>query len=680
MSQRYLLLILCLLSSSAQALDDFTVSMDSLESQGWKLTGIKLLVSDLKSNRQQLTVSIDKLSLAKPFHDLTLVNIRCRNFSWQNEEMLCKQGRAELVSKRWQSPAANFSFHIKKNDNSLTLTDVRFARGFITLVAREQSERWQVKVQANSVQVNMLAKLLGQDLSELKSGQADLELDAAGSQAVLDNLSLTAAVHGLTGQTKDGRFASELANFRSSMNASRVNRAGWQWQSHVDFEEGAIYAEPIYLNGRQQGITLDAQGLWQDFNKRLDIESASYQHTNVVSVEASAILNLNKGLSIEDAGISVASTNLDKVSSVYLQPIFTQTALEGLSFAGQVRVEGTITNQSLTGLTGVFNQISVKDKQQRLSVEGGNGFLNWSNSQTFVQPSTVAWRKLRIGQVPVDAAKLEFLTQANSIRLLHKTVLPLLGGSFVVKQFNWQSKPQQEPSVYFEGDLNQVSLEQWSKAMEWTPLSGSISGTIPKVEYTNKTLSLGGQLVIKVFDGVVRVSNLAASGLFTALPKFYSDLEVDKLDMDQLTSKFKFGGITGKLSGYVRQLYLENWQPVSFYAWFGTPDDDDSKHRISQKAVNNIASIGGGGASDLLSRSILGVFDTFGYDKIGLGCYLHDGVCQLMGIEATPQGYAIIKGGGLPRIDVIGYNPRVDWDVLLDRLKRISKSDDVVIK
>jgi len=51
-----------------------------------------------------------------------------------------------------------------------------------------------------------------------------------------------------------------------------------------------------------------------------------------------------------------------------------------------------------------------------------------------------------------------------------------------------------------------------------------------------------------------------------------------------------------------------------------------------------------------------------------------------MGVEARESGYAIITGGGLPRIDVIGYNPRVDWNVLMDRLKRISTSDEVIVK
>ena len=118
---------------------------------------------------------------------------------------------------------------------------------------------------------------------------------------------------------------------------------------------------------------------------------------------------------------------------------------------------------------------------------------------------------------------------------------------------------------------------------------------------------------------------------------------------------------------------------MTFYAWWGTPEGDDSRHRISQKAVENLTSIGGGGATDLVSRTFLRLFDNFGYDRLGIGCYLHQGVCQLTGVEPAPQGYYIVKGGGLPRIDVIGYNPRIDWNVLLERLSRITATDEAVI-
>jgi hypothetical protein len=313
-------------------------------------------------------------------------------------------------------------------------------------------------------------------------------------------------------------------------------------------------------------------------------------------------------------------------------------------------------------------------------MQGGAGEISWADDTDSTKSSQLSWQQLNLRALPIGPSKLSFLSKAKSIKLLKDASLPFLGGTLDIQQFSWQAKAQDEPEVSFKGNLHNASLTQLSSALNWTPLSGSISGVIPKVTYHNKTLSLDGKLSINVFDGNVSITNLSSSGLFTAFPKLQGDIEVENLDLEQLTGKFSFGSITGRLSGFVRQLSMENWKPVTFYAWLGTPDDDDSSHRISQRAVNNIASIGGGGASDLLSRSFLGMFETFGYDKLGLGCFLHEGVCQLMGVKATPSGYAIITGGGLPRIDVIGYNPRVDWDVLIDRLGRITTSDKVIVK
>ena len=168
--------------------------------------------------------------------------------------------------------------------------------------------------------------------------------------------------------------------------------------------------------------------------------------------------------------------------------------------------------------------------------------------------------------------------------------------------------------------------------------------------------------------------------MFTDFARLTMDMEINNLDLYSLTQKIKMGGIEGRASGFITNLQLENWQPVTFYAWLGTPENDDSTHIISQKAVENIASIGGSSAADVISKGVLRFFDTFGYDKLGFGCYLHQGVCQLMGVEAATQGYYLIKGGGLPRIDIIGYNPRVDWNILLKRLSRITSNDEVVVE
>ena len=671
--------VLVLISPAATALDKVSLAVEELAANGWKLQGVDIALTDLANNPQQLTLTINKLSLPLPFDDLSLINIHCSSFTWQNKALLCTQGRAKVLSKRWQSPAANFSFHITEQHSTLKLTDLQLADGVVSVDAEEIGNQWQIQINAKAVDAVLIQKLFQLTLLELKSGRITLKLKASGSHALIEDFALTTELNGLTGQTKEGRFATEALILNTRLEAQN-HKGLWQWQSHSDFKGGAFYVDPLYLEANGQPIALDAKGDWNDKDKRAEINYLSYKQATALALSGSAIVHYDKGVKVEKADLSLHSDDLQKLSALYLKPFFEQTALAGITFAGTLNADFSIVQSALTALTATVNKFAVKDTAGRINVAGGAGTITWSNDETFNQSSTFAWRQLQLYAMPIGASRLLFLSRANSLRLLEKARLPFLGGVIAIDQLGWQVKKQQDPEIYFAGSLNNISLEQWSKALNWTQLSGTISGNIPRIEYSNKTLSLAGELNIKVFDGDIKVTKLASSGLFTDFPKFSSELEINNLDLDQLTGKFQFGGITGKLSGFVRQLTLENWHPVTFYAWLGTPDNDDSSHRISQKAVKNIASIGGGGASDILSRSFLSMFETFGYDKIGLGCYLHNGVCQLMGLKATPQGYAIITGGGLPRIDVIGYNSRLDWNVLMERLNRISTSDEVIVK
>ncbi|TAN66739.1 MAG: C4-dicarboxylate ABC transporter [Methylobacter sp.] len=674
-----LTIVFILITPAANALDSVSLNIGTLTGSRWKLDGINIALTELSQNPQQLALTITRLSLPKPFNDLNLVNIRCNAFTWQNKELFCRQGRAQMRSKRWQSPAANFSFHITEKHSSFKLSDLHLAGGIVALEGEERGELWQLQIDAKAVDGKLIQQLLPQEWFKLKAGKIDVKLNASGSHVLVNAFSLNAKLNGLAGQTQDGRIAGEALMLGAILKAQN-NNGLWQWQNHVDFNGGALYVEPLYLDAAEQKIVLDTQGDWDASNQRVEINSASYRHSSVGELSGSATVQYKDGATIEKAQLSLNSDNLQAWSAIYLKPLFEQTVLQGVTLAGQLKADFSINKQALTALRANFNHLDVKDSAGRGEILSGAGELNWSNDETFNKASEFVWQQLQVHSVPIGPAGLTFLSRANSIRLLKKTRLPFLSGAIAINQFSWQAKKQQDPELSFEGDVSNVSLEQLAITLNWTPLSGTISGHIPRVEYSNKTLSLGGELIVKVFDGEVKVSNLASSGLFTDFPKFHGDLEIDNLDMDQLTGKFKFGGITGKLSGYVRQLYMENWHPVSFFAWLGTPEDDDSRHRISQKAVQNIANIGGGGAADLLSKSFLRFFETFGYDRLGLGCYLHDGVCQLMGIAAAKSGYAIITGGGLPRVDVLGYNPRVDWNVLMDRLKRIATSDEVVIE
>ncbi len=52
----------------------------------------------------------------------------------------------------------------------------------------------------------------------------------------------------------------------------------------------------------------------------------------------------------------------------------------------------------------------------------------------------------------------------------------------------------------------------------------------------------------------------------------------------------------------------------------------------------------------------------------------------MSGVETKGDGYYIVKGGGIPRIDVMGFQRQVNWQVLTSRLKAIQQANEAVIK
>jgi len=167
------------------------------------------------------------------------------------------------------------------------------------------------------------------------------------------------------------------------------------------------------------------------------------------------------------------------------------------------------------------------------------------------------------------------------------------------------------------------------------------------------------------------VAGLKVVEPFGHAPRVVADIDARHLDLAMLTDTFSFGSITGYIDAEVRRLDMLGWHPQAFAARIETSPGDFRK-RISQRAVQNISSLGGAGAGAAIQRSFLRVFDTFGYDRIGLTCTLVGGVCEMGGLEETSGGYLMVKGGGLPALNVMGYNRRVSWDVLLSRLQEIA--------
>ena len=657
-----------------------SLSVDKIVVQDWELKEIDLSLFDIQDPKQQFVLSSKQLSFPEPFSEIKLFDIRCQKFFWNTDKIICQQGKGNLKSKIITTSPFSFSFSITEKKSRFSIKNLSIAKGKLSILAKQKDDYWHIILKSHDLHLKDLQIYLKKfkfGIDDTK-GKMNANIEVKGKGGNLSQVLIKTLFDSVSLQANQGKVAMESVAFKLDLFVTKKKR-GWFWENKNHITKGEIYVEPFYMELKDRGLHINSHGV-RAKKGSFSIEKFEFIHPDVMNIHANAMVKSNTQYPIDSARIITTIDDLETFSTTYISPFLEQTELEGIKLKGQVKSIINIAQSAVKDVVSEIISLDVVDDKQRVSIESATGKINWTNDQDSGLASVIKWDKINLFTIPIDANRLHFLLHNKTIKLLKQSSLSLLGGSFDIKRFEWQHNTDNEVNVYFEGSVNNLSLEQLTQALDWTPLTGTISGNIPGVTYLDKTLSVDGELKVNVFDGIIKINQLASSGIFTDFSKLQMNMEMKNLDLHAITKKIKMGGIEGRLSGYINNAYFENWRPVTFYAWMGTPDDDDSPHRISQKAVENIASIGGGGATDVISKGFLRFFDTFGYDRIGFGCYLNQGVCQLMGVEAAKQGYYIIKGGGLPRIDVVGFNPRVDWNVLVDRLSRLSDTDDVVIE
>jgi hypothetical protein len=298
-------------------------------------------------------------------------------------------------------------------------------------------------------------------------------------------------------------------------------------------------------------------------------------------------------------------------------------------------------------------------------------------------PSSLRWSSVFLASKTIlKASQVQMDFQGRNITLLKPFQQPILDGALRIEKFGLAHLGMDTMAWELQGQLQPISMSDVSKLLQLPLSSGKVAATFPSLRYRKQCVELGSRLLIQVFGGEIAIKTLRLESLLGKIPKLWADIDVDKVNLEMLTKIANLGEIRGQLSGYIRGLQLINWQPITFDALFMTPQDNQLTKKISQKAVRNLSSLSGNNPINLISRSVLRFFENFSYDKLGWGCHLKNGTCEMRGVEAAPnEGYYIVKGSTLPpRIDVIGYNSRVNWDILVERLKNLKNVSNPIIK
>jgi hypothetical protein len=662
------------------AVDDANLSVERVTGDGWSAQDIGI-DWDLPDRAR---ATIGKLRLDAVSQELHDVRIVCPRLELSVRAIACEQARvaANLPGIGAQSFTARLVYGRSDGSLELAASGLRLGAGTVHLSASLRGGAWHAQTRMQRVPVDLLTKVatsLRLPLPAISaSGQVTLTADARGASGDLHASTFDISSVELTLSNEAGSIASDKLNARLQ---GTVRRSQGDWQFDVDLSsaQGQAYVQPIFLDFGVHAVRVSATGRLRGA-RELTIERFALDHMQVAQASGHASFDFANENPLRSLTLQLAGVEFPGAYESYLQPLLLDTNFKAMRTAGKLAGEMTIGDGAPRSVDLRIDDLTLDDGARNFAIEALAGTVQWrsdADAKSDDAPSTLSWRGGTIFGLAMGAAHLQFATSGRQFRLLQPSRIPLLDGALALESFRVRNAGLPSVAFMVDATLEPIDVKRVCQAFGWPEFGGRVGGTLSKLRMRDGVVTLGSTLRAQVFDGNLSLSDLQLQQPFGQWPRFHSNVAFDDLDLELMTGAFSFGRITGRLSGRIDGLRLFNWTPVAFDARLYTPPGDRSRHRISQRAVENIGSIGGGGAgvTAALSKGFMRFFDDFNYERLGLSCRLENDVCAMDGVAPAPNGgYYLVKGRGLPRIDVIGSSRRVDWPRLVRQLIDATKS------
>ena len=601
-----------------------------------------------------LDLTIGELSLGGKL--LRNIRLTCPDVRHDQEKLACADGALELPAK---VPVA-FVYSSKSKSFSVSFTPANDEEWRVQSELRGSVRSFVLTVTNGSV--SRFNAWLPKGTVLPRAGSITGKVAYSGETGAKANGQLT--ISDLAFSDPSGLHAGEKISAAVDFDAEQ-RRNEWSWRSHVEWKSGELFWQPLFMTGN--GHTLTVAGTLDPRGVTIDRGQLALAGVGEFTIEGSIERATAK---IERATLKSVNLDMAALYSNLLKPALHGTVLGNLRVAGHADIDLMLAHGEAVAADVVIKRLSIEDNERRFALFGLDGTLPWRRDE--LKAAKLRLEGGEVLRIPFGGFDLPLETRGIRVRT-HDLRIPLLDGTLTVADFATSGEGETW-RWRFTGGVTPLSMEQLTTALGVTVLHGTLAAEIPTVSYQQSTLKVDGSLLFKVFDGAVTARNLVLENPFGLVPRLTGDLDMRNLELDLVTRTFSFGTMTGRIDADVKGLELVRWQPVRFDARVASSAGAYPR-RISQAAVQNISALGGAGAAAAIQRSFLGFFETFGYSQIGLSCKLDGGICEMGGIENVPQGYVIVKGGGIPSINVLGYNRKVGWDELIDRLKRVTQSN-----
>ncbi len=660
-------------SPAAFAVDALSLHMDSLEGQGWTLNALDLSLDAKDDEASDVTAAVQVLQFAdQAFRGLRL---RCAAVrSDDNGALHCADGRLEIADSLLGAVVGGMSWLYTDSTHwQLTLDNVRFSHSSLQLELTSEDHRLKLRFKLRNFALSLLKAYVPP--AWVMSGTASVQGDLLMEAGALISARGTLRLKDFSYSSEDGLQVGEGLSAHLDFDVSR-NADLWQGKLDLRLLQGQLYADPVFVEiEKGQLAQLSLQGDLNATAERLHIPALAFDYGKVFSVRGNLDVDLSAP-GIRQSNLSFHTGDLAQTYAVLMQPLVIGSSLDDMTVAGQAQGQLQLSDGGLQSFSLLLQQVQVEQNAGLFGLSGVEGEVYWHRSSV-QQNSRLLWRSGHLFNVAFGKLDATFAAHGGDIAV-QPLSLPLLDGRLQLEDLhlggllsghlNWQARAA----------LRNIQLATLSRSLGWPALSGSLQASIPRLNYQDALLRMDGELLVDVFGGQLVVEGLKLEDPLGVAPVLETSVRLENLDLEQITQVFDFGRIEGSLEGYIRNLQLVGWQVTGFDASLRSPKNDKRRHRISQRAIDNLTELGNG-ASVNLSATMLRFFEDFAYDQLALKVRLRGAVAELDGVPNPKGGYYIVKGARLPRIDVIGRNHKVAWKDLLSRIRDI-RFDDMIVE
>jgi hypothetical protein len=579
-----LLAIACAMPATPVFAGNLSLNIADMVAPSFAARGVKALLP--QDGSVQLTVG--ELRVAQQVW--RSIRVRCAEFTLTSERVACGRGKLDGIPDL----QLDFSFGFDSKHLELGFSGA----GESWQVSGDfRDKTWHATAKLHNAQGKRLAKLLPAAWPVFSHGKLDGKLEVAGSSAGLGRVGADLRLAGLAFTDASGLHAAEKLAGKMQLDATRTG-ARWDWRGAIDWQEGELFWQPLYLHG---GYTLQASGQLQ--GDRLLLARAEGRLAAAGKVELSAQLDIGRKALLE-AALHGSDFDLAQLFSDFARPLLGEGILAAMALSGRADVDWKFREGATQDLAVKLHDVDLVDGQKRFLLKGVNADIPWHAAAP--AQAAVSFSAGKVWNVAVGASA--FKVDMDGLEFgVPVATLPVFDGSFELRDLKLR-KQGEEWQWDFSGMLAPISMQQFSKALGWNEMHGVLAATIPKISYRDKLLKVDGKLQFFVFAGLVEADQIRLFDPFGRVPRLSGNVNMRGLDLDLLTRTFSFGNMQGRVDVDVNGLELDNWLPVRFDARLASSPGSYRK-KISQKAVENISSLGGAGGAAALQRSFMRIFE-----------------------------------------------------------------------